>query len=72
MLGKLHEAFCNDWIKHYWDDAFNLLEKISYAEMRNMEGRLRNILKDIEKTIKNDPYAIAKWVCEYIFFSYFK
>lgn len=73
MLEKLHEAFRNHCIKYYWDDDLNLLENISYKEMRNMEGRLENILKDIKKTIKDDPYAIAKWVCEYTYiFSYFE
>ncbi|XP_071577394.1 cyclic GMP-AMP synthase-like receptor isoform X6 [Temnothorax nylanderi] len=62
MLEKLHDAFNNHCIKYYWDDDLNLLESIGREEMRNMEGRLEKILKNIRRTIKDDQYAIAKWV----------
>ncbi|TGZ58170.1 Uncharacterized protein DBV15_12074 [Temnothorax longispinosus] len=62
MLEKLHDAFNNHCIKYYWDDDLNLLESIGREEMRNMEGRLDKILKNIRRTIKDDQYAIAKWV----------
>ncbi|XP_077269378.1 cGAS-like receptor 1 isoform X2 [Temnothorax americanus] len=62
MLEKLHDAFNNHCIKYYWDDDLNLLANIGREEMRNMEGRLDKILKNIRRTIKDDQYAIAKWV----------
>jgi len=65
MLEKLRDAFRNRCIRYYWDDNLNLLENIGVEEMRNMEGRLDNVLKSIRKNIKTDQYAIAKWVCEY-------
>lgn len=64
MLERLHDAFHNRCIRYYWDDDVNLLENIGREEMRNMEGRLENVLKSIRKTIKDDQYAIARWVCE--------
>ncbi|XP_011704155.1 PREDICTED: uncharacterized protein LOC105459658 isoform X2 [Wasmannia auropunctata] len=62
MLEKLRDAFQNRSIIYYWDDDHNLLEKIGHSEMENMKGRLNNALKSIRKNIKEDPYAIAKWV----------
>lgn len=67
MLEQLHDAFRNHYIKNYWYDH-NLLENIKHEEMKNMEGRLENILKKIRKTINHDPYAIAKYVCKYLSF----
>lgn len=72
MLEKLHDAFHNHSIKYYWDDDCNLLENIRDEEMKNMKGRLENILKDIRKNIKHDQYAIAKWICKYLSFFMFR
>jgi len=72
MLEKLHDAFRNRCIRYYWDDDLNLLQNIGFEEMRNMEGRLDNVLKNIRRNIKTDPYAIAKWVCEYSSFFMFR
>ncbi|KAG5338142.1 CGAS synthase, partial [Acromyrmex charruanus] len=62
MLEELHDAFRNGKINFYWDNDYNLLEKIGPEQMRNMERRLDNVLKSIRKNIQNDQYAIAKWV----------
>ncbi|XP_011878531.1 PREDICTED: uncharacterized protein LOC105567892 [Vollenhovia emeryi] len=62
MLEKLRDAFHNHCIKYYWDDDLNLLENIGHDKMKNMEGRIERVLKNIRKTIKDDPYAIAEWV----------
>lgn len=67
MLEKLQDAFRNHCIKYYWDDDCNLLENIGNEEIRNMKGRLDNILNNIRKTIEHDRYAIAKHVCKYLF-----
>lgn len=67
MLQKLREAFHNGSIRYFWDENLNLLEHIGYQEMRNMEGRINRIIKDIEKTIANDKYAIAKYIRKYFF-----
>lgn len=72
MLEKLYDAFHNHCIQYYWDDDYNLLENIGDGEMKNMKGRLDYILKDIRKNIKHDQYAIAKWVCKYLFFFMFR
>ncbi|KYN43596.1 hypothetical protein ALC56_01858 [Trachymyrmex septentrionalis] len=68
MLEELHDALHNGKIEFYWDNNYNLLEKIGPVEMGNMECRLNNVLKSIRKNIKNDDYAIAKYVCEYLHF----
>lgn len=68
MLEKLRNAFHNRSIRYYWDDSCNLLENIEPDEMKNMEGRLDNVLKRIRRNIKDDRYAIASCVCEYLFF----
>ncbi|KAL6268684.1 hypothetical protein P5V15_001814 [Pogonomyrmex californicus] len=62
MLEKLRDAFHHHCIRYYWDDELNLLETIGAAEIRNMEGRLDYILQKIKTTIRNDPYAIARWI----------
>jgi len=67
MLQKLREAFRRGSIRYYWDENLNLLEHIGYDEMKCMEGRINRIIKDIERTIANDEYAIAKYICEYFF-----
>lgn len=71
MLEKLRDVFHNGWLPYYWDDDLNLLENIGNGEMRNMEGRLENILKSIRKEIKENSYAIARWICKYLFFFIF-
>lgn len=67
MLQKLREAFRRGSIRYYWDENLNLLEHIGYDEMKCMEGRINRIIKDIERTIANDEYAIAKYIREYFF-----
>lgn len=62
MLEKLRNAFNCGSIRYYWDDYCNLLENIGFYEMRNMEGKLNNVLKEITKNIKDDRYAIARYV----------
>lgn len=72
MLQKLREAFCNSCIESYWVKKVNLLENIGNGEMMNIERRLFHILRDIEKNILDDRYAIAKYVCEYLLFFFHK
>ncbi|KAG5307687.1 CGAS synthase, partial [Acromyrmex insinuator] len=62
MLEELHNAFRKGKINFYWNNHYNLLEKIGPEQMRNMERRLDNVLKSIRKNIQNDQYAIAKYV----------
>lgn len=62
MLQQLREAFRKGSIRYYWDENLNLLEHIGYDEMRCMEGRINRIIKDIERTIAYDKYAIAKYI----------
>ncbi|XP_032688741.1 uncharacterized protein LOC116852446 isoform X4 [Odontomachus brunneus] len=65
MLKQLFEAFHDRCIKYYWDENVNLLEKIEYNEMKNIEKRLFNIIKNIEKQITEKPdnsFAIATYV----------
>ncbi|XP_014485404.1 PREDICTED: uncharacterized protein LOC106749942, partial [Dinoponera quadriceps] len=65
MLKKLYEAFCARCIEYYWDKNLDLLEKIAYGEMVNMEDNLFNIIKKIEKQIMekpDDPFAIATYI----------
>lgn len=66
MLRKLHDALHNHCIPFYWDRNMNLLADIGFSEIKDMERRLFHIIKDIEGSIKNDPLAIAKYVCEYL------
>lgn len=68
MLQKLREAFCKGSITYFWDEDLNLLEHIGSNEMKCMEGRINRIIKIIERTIINDKYAIARYICEYLFF----
>jgi len=67
MLQKLYDAFHDQNIKSYWIENLNLLDNIRDAELRNMEGRLNNIIKDIKKNMKNDKFIIARYVCKYLF-----
>lgn len=67
MLQQLREAFRKGSIRYYWDENLNLLEHIGYDAMRCMEGRINRIIKDIERTIAYDKYAIAKYIREYFF-----
>lgn len=69
MLQKLREAFRESSIRYYWDKDLNLLEHIGRDEMRGMTGRINHIIQTIEKTIANDKYAIARYICEYLFFN---
>lgn len=66
MLEKLHEAFRIGCIKNYWEN-FNLLENMGPEEMKNLENRLNNIIKNIKRLIKNNKFAIAEFICEYFF-----
>jgi len=68
MLEELRDALRNGKIEFYWDKDYNLLEKIGPEQMRNMQHRLDNVLKSIRKNIRNDAYAIARCVCEYLHF----
>ncbi|XP_067211979.1 cyclic GMP-AMP synthase-like receptor isoform X3 [Linepithema humile] len=61
MLEKFHEAFQKRCIKHYWED-FNLLENMGLDEMIIIENRLNKIIKEIKKSIKDDKFAIARFV----------
>ncbi|XP_018045430.1 PREDICTED: uncharacterized protein LOC108685249 isoform X1 [Atta colombica] len=62
MLEELRDVLRNGKIEFYWDKDYNLLEKIGPEQMRNMQHRLDNVLKSIRKNIRNDAYAIARWV----------
>ncbi|XP_050447147.1 cyclic GMP-AMP synthase-like receptor [Cataglyphis hispanica] len=62
MLQKLREAFRKGTITYYWDKNLNLLQHIGSDEMRCLTGRINHIIQDIERTIANDKYAIAKYV----------
>ncbi|XP_020281521.1 cyclic GMP-AMP synthase [Pseudomyrmex gracilis] len=62
MLQKLCHAFENGKINFYWVDAVNLLEGMNGHEIRNIYGKLNNILKKIERNIKTDKFAIAEYV----------
>jgi len=68
MLEKLRDAFHDRCIKNYWED-FNLLENMRNEEMENIENRINKIINDIRKSIKDNKFAIAKFVCKYLFFS---
>lgn len=72
MLEKLYDVFRNGCITYYWNDKLNLLENIGFDEMKNMEFRLDRILRDIRRTIQDDRYAIAKYVCKYLSFFIFQ
>lgn len=66
MLIRLYEALCNGRIEFYWDEKLNLLEKIGYSELKNIQGRLSRIINNIKKQIieePKNPYAIATYVC---------
>jgi cyclic GMP-AMP synthase len=62
MLEKLRDAFHDGRIKYYWDNDHNLLENIGRETMRNMEGRLENVLRHIKRNIQYDQYAIAQCI----------
>lgn len=64
MLQKFRDAFREGSIKYYWNDKLNLLEKVDRNEIKNIENRLNNIIKKIEKNIINDKFAIAEFVCK--------
>ncbi|KAL6442149.1 hypothetical protein ACFW04_002446 [Cataglyphis niger] len=64
MLQKLREAFRKGTITYYWDKNLNLLEHIGSDEMRCMTGRINHIIQNIERTIANDKYAIAKCILD--------
>ncbi|RLU23970.1 hypothetical protein DMN91_004178 [Ooceraea biroi] len=62
MLEKLSIVFHDRKLNSYWTNNLNLLDNISDAEFQNMEGRLNNIIKDIKRNIRDDPYVIARHV----------
>ncbi|KAI4497926.1 hypothetical protein M0802_007042 [Mischocyttarus mexicanus] len=62
MLHKLHNSLINKRITYYWDGKFNLLSKLSDAEIVNIEKRLNRIIQTIYKLIDSDEYIIASYI----------
>ncbi|XP_020295044.1 cyclic GMP-AMP synthase-like [Pseudomyrmex gracilis] len=61
MLQKLRDAFKNKRIDFYWVAGVDLLEKMSDVQKEQIKCRLDNIIKDIERNIKEDKFVIAKY-----------
>ncbi|XP_017787783.1 PREDICTED: uncharacterized protein LOC108570434 [Habropoda laboriosa] len=62
MLKELYNACNRHQIKYFWNENYNLLEKIRQEEMSNITYRLNKIIKDIEKNIMNDSFILAKYI----------
>lgn len=71
MLQKLRDAFKNKRIDFYWVTRVDLLEKMSDVQKEQIKCRLDNIIRDIEKNIKENKFVIAKYICKYNFFLFF-
>lgn len=69
MLQILCQAFETGYINFYWVDGVNLLDKMNIDEKTNIRNKLSNIIKKIEKNIKENKFAIAEYVCKYKFFA---
>lgn len=65
MLQKLRDAFKNKRIDFYWVAGVDLLEKMSDVQKEQIKCRLDNIIKDIERNIKEDKFVIAKYTRKY-------
>ncbi|XP_076385767.1 cGAS-like receptor 1 isoform X2 [Megachile rotundata] len=62
MLKELYRACACHEITFFWDETYNLLEKISMIEMVNISSRLNNIIKNIEKNAMKDDFILAKYI----------
>ncbi|CAK9828854.1 Cyclic GMP-AMP synthase-like receptor [Anthophora retusa] len=62
MLKELYHACEQHKIKYFWNEKYNLLEKISEVRMSNIAYRLNNIIKHIEKDIMKDSFVLAKYI----------
>lgn len=64
MLKELRYACMQHELKYFWNDEYNLLQKISEVQMMNISCRLNNILKNIEQNAMTDSFVLAKYVCK--------
>lgn len=64
MLKELQHACAQHEIRYFWDNGYNLLERVGQNEMHNIACRLNNIIQNIIKGATSDTYIIAKHVCK--------
>ncbi|XP_076664775.1 cGAS-like receptor 1 isoform X2 [Andrena cerasifolii] len=62
MLKELHHACVQHELRYFWDNGYNLLEKVGRNEMCNIACRLNNIIQNISKGATSDTFIIAKYV----------
>lgn len=64
MLTKLQKALSDRKLPYLWNNGYNLLEKMSQIEMANYAQRLSQILNKIDKSISENKYIIAEYMCK--------
>lgn len=65
MLRSMHSTLIHQCLPYYWNNDFNLLYKLNLTEIRNISNQLRKIIEHIDRSIENDPYIIAKYICKF-------
>jgi hypothetical protein len=65
MLKLFEKSLDCGKIPYYWDERYNLLEGLHDSNKQNLEGRLKNIITDIEKNVSGSPHVIAKYICKF-------
>ncbi|KZC12748.1 hypothetical protein WN55_05349, partial [Dufourea novaeangliae] len=68
MLKEMQHAFQQHRVEYFWDENYNLLEKIRKDEMTNITHRLNNIIKNIEKNAISNSLVFAAHICKLMFF----
>ncbi|KAL2712818.1 cyclic GMP-AMP synthase-like receptor, partial [Vespula squamosa] len=59
MLCYMQKTLINRCLYYYWNNRFNLLDKLHFEEVKNISNKLGKIIKTINESIENNPYIIA-------------
>lgn len=62
MLKELYRVCVCHEIKFFWNETYNLLEKISKIEMQNIASRLNNIIRNVEKKAMINKFILAEYI----------
>jgi hypothetical protein len=65
MLKVFQQSLESGKILYYWDKRYNLIEGLHESHKKNLAGRLKGVIADIEKTFPGNPVVIAKHICKF-------
>nr|CAH7745263.1 unnamed protein product [Callosobruchus chinensis] len=71
MLKKYAEMVKNKCIPYYWNKNFNMIGHIKDVTLTDIGNTLSNIINTIDKHVDEDPFIVAEYLSEYLFFSLF-